>query len=189
MLYWLYSYRMLFSQYNYKTLHWLYGYSMLYRLNSYGMLYRLYSYKMLYWLYSDRMLYRWYSCKMLPRLCGCKMLCRQMVVRCSPLCVSIHGHSTHSSHASQHIRYGDMLFLSEALSTWVNGKQLSCIMVSVVFHALRVAKHVPRLRARRATPVTGKTRLLRLWLSWELILLNIVQVMLLMCFSVPWLLL
>lgn len=27
-------------------------------------------------------------------------------------------------------------------------------MVSVVFHALRVAKHVPRLRARRATPAT-----------------------------------
>lgn len=32
-----------------------------------------------------------------------------------------------------------------------NGKQLSSIMVSVVFHTLRVAKRVPRLRAHRAT--------------------------------------
>lgn len=39
------------------------------------------------------------------------------LVRCCPLRVSIHGHSTHSSHASQHIRYSDMLFLSEALCT------------------------------------------------------------------------
>lgn len=31
-------------------------------------------------------------------------------------------------------------------------------MVSVVFHALRVAKHVPRLRAHCATPATGKNK-------------------------------
>lgn len=31
-------------------------------------------------------------------------------------------------------------------------------MVSVVFHALRVAKHVPCLRAHRATPATGKNK-------------------------------
>lgn len=31
-------------------------------------------------------------------------------------------------------------------------------MVSVVFHALRVAKHVPRLRAHHATPATGKNK-------------------------------
>lgn len=31
-------------------------------------------------------------------------------------------------------------------------------MVSVVFHALRVAKHVPRLRAHHATTATGKNK-------------------------------
>lgn len=45
--------------------------------------------------------------------------------------------------------------------------------VSVFFHALRVAKHVPRLRARCAAPAAGKTRLLCPGLSWELIPLSV----------------
>lgn len=82
-----------------------------------------------------------------------------MLAKCCLLHID-RGHSTQSSNAPLHNRYSDMLFLSEAPSTWVNGKQLSSIIVSVAFHTLRVAKHVPRLTAHRATPTIRKTRLL-----------------------------
>lgn len=110
-----------------------------------------------------------------------------MLTKCCLLHIDC-GHSTESPNAPQHNRYSDMLFLSEAPSTWVNGKQLSSIIVSVAFHTLRVAKHVPRLTAHRTTPTIRKTRLLCPRLSGELIVLHR-QAMLLLCLPLSRLLL
>lgn len=69
---------------------------------------------------------------------------------CCPPCVSIQFQSFPA-----HLLQGHAIFV---WSQWVNGKQLSSIMVSVVFLALLVAKHVPRLKAHRATPTMGKNK-------------------------------